>query len=153
LFTVHANVHAPPVHATPVVFGGVPHEVPHFPQLLGLVARLVSHPLALFASQSPKPGLHPITKHFPVVHAPEPFAIAQAAPQAPQLPGSLFTSTQEPPQLTSPAWQLTVQVPAEHTKPFAHTFPHAPQFDVSAAVAVHFPLQRVCPLGHWHEPP
>ncbi len=83
----------------------------------------------------------------PTQAKPEP----QATPQAPQLAGLLLVSTQEPPQLVRPAWQLTAQVPAEQTWPAAHAVPQAPQFPSSAWVSRQVPPQLVRPA--WQERP
>ena len=49
-------------------------------------------------------------------------------PQAPQFALSVCSLTQVPLQLASPLWQVSVQVPAEHTWPGPQAFPQAPQF-------------------------
>ncbi len=50
-------------------------------------------------------------------------------PQAPQLALSRWRLVQVPPQLVSPLWQDSWQVPPEQMYPSGHAFPQAPQFE------------------------
>jgi hypothetical protein len=59
------------------------HAFPHAPQLATLPLRLVSHPFAGFASQSPKPEVH-ATWHAPAAQLGVPFAPLHAWPHVPQ---------------------------------------------------------------------
>jgi hypothetical protein len=69
---------------TPAAHTGVPlgagHTLPQPPQWLGLLCRLVSHPLCGSLSQSAKPGLHAWMLQVPATHA----AVALASTQLPQ---------------------------------------------------------------------
>ena len=58
-------------------------ETPQEPQFVRLV-RLASQPFEARPSQFPKPVLHPPMTQAPPEHAADPFAAAQALPQAPQ---------------------------------------------------------------------
>jgi hypothetical protein len=77
------------------------------------------------ASAPPSIGVHDAEQVPPLQTS---FA-AQAFPHALQLRGSLITSTQVPPQLTSPVGQT--QLPPVHVKPTAHVLPHVPQLSGS----------------------
>jgi hypothetical protein len=70
----------------PTQFGVPPaagHTCPQVPQLVMLVAVLVSHPFRALPSQSPNPAAQ-VGTHAPAVHAVLPFELVQATPQAPQ---------------------------------------------------------------------
>jgi hypothetical protein len=55
-------------------------------------------------------------------------------PEAPQYWLSLVGSTHLPPQFTSPAWQVTAQLPTLQTSPAEQTLPHEPQLVLSVWV-------------------
>jgi hypothetical protein len=79
----------------------------------------------------------------PLTHV-GPVPSVQALPQAPQLSGLVFVSTQVPPQHTLPpvhggSHRLTSQIPPMHTWPGGHTFPHVPQLVESERVSTHRP--------------
>jgi hypothetical protein len=123
------------------------HRTPQPPQLFTSVARtLVSHPFAAIPSQLPKPAAHTPTAQAPATHAcVETLVSAQAAPQPPQLLGSVAVATQLPPQVESPAPQVAVHMPAEQTWPAAHALPHAPQLRRSLERSRQNPPQFVVP--------
>ena len=60
---------------------------------------------------------------------------------APQWIRSVSGSTQLPPQLTSPAAQVTAQAPLEQTLPAAQTVPQPPQFRLSDLSSAQVPPQ------------
>jgi len=66
-------------------------------------------------------------------------------PHVPQLPGSLCVLTQVPPQLVSPCWQVSWQVPLMHTWPAGQDTPQLPQLLLSEVVSTHLPLQFTSP--------
>jgi hypothetical protein len=104
---------------TPATQFGVPpdtgHTCPQLPQLLMLVAVLVSQPLFGFPSQLPKPELQAGT-HTPAVHAFVPFAAVHATPHAPQFVAVLIGVSQpffgSPSQFAYPAAQTGAHTPA-----------------------------------------
>jgi hypothetical protein len=57
---------------------------------------------------------------------------------------------QVPPQLTSPDWHVSWQLPPEHTRPAGHTVPQVPQFALSVIV---FAQYGVAPFAHVMVPP
>lgn len=65
-------------------------------------------------------------------------------PHAPQLAGSVATSTHEPPQFTWPGEQT--QLPDWHPPP-PQAFPQAPQFVESVERSTHEPLQLTLGAG------
>jgi hypothetical protein len=89
--------------------------LPHVPQLLESVKRLVSHPLVRLASQSPKLALQ--TKpQFPPAHAAAALVRpGQALLQVLQLAGSVEVLLHVPEQLTRPPPQETWHEPALQT--------------------------------------
>ncbi len=72
------------------------HALPHAPQLLGSFVRLISQPLAGFASQSAKPALQAATAHFEAAHVSVASFVLHASPQPPQFFGSLVVLTSQP---------------------------------------------------------
>src|SRR5438094_7416902 len=66
-----ATPHAPAEHAAVPL--AAEHTVPHAPQLLTLLATLVSHPSAPLLLQSLNPALHAATTHAPLAQAGVPF--------------------------------------------------------------------------------
>jgi len=89
----------------------------------------------------------PVVPQTPLV---QPWPLAQACPQAPQLFGSDVSLTQALPHATSPVGQL--HDPLTHDAPAAHACPQAPQLfgsDVSLTQAL---PQNTCPDGQVHTP-
>ncbi len=82
----------------------------------------------------------------PCTHA---WLVAHAVPQAPQLTGSVWVTTQALPQAVQPGEHTAVHVPAAHVAAAfvtsAHRLPHAPQLSPSVSVFTHAPLQEVKP--------
>lgn len=60
-----------------------PHTLPQLPQLVALLFRLVSQPLATLPSQLPKPALQAMA-HLPALQLAVPFTLLHCAPHAPQ---------------------------------------------------------------------
>jgi hypothetical protein len=120
-----------PAAQTVAAPGRVGHARPHAPQLVTLVARFTSQPLAGLRSQSAKPEAQ--TKaQAPAAQTAVAFAPAeQETAHEPQCVGSLPVFTQAPPQRESGAAQVVAQAPAEHTWPAGHARPHAPQWALS----------------------
>jgi hypothetical protein len=58
-----------------------------------------------------------------------------------------MVSTQLLPQRVNVPAHPALHFPCEQTSPAAHAAPQAPQFLASDAVAVHTPLQLVCPAA------
>ena len=63
------------------------------------------------------------------------------APLAPQYAGSMSGSTHLPPQFTSPAWQVSLQVPALHASPVGQACPQVPQFRLLEETSTQVPPQ------------
>jgi hypothetical protein len=78
LFNADAAMHVPLLQLAPAA-----HARPHIPQLVALVLRLVSQPLAALPSQSPKPALQ-LSPHAPAAHVA--VALAPAAHILPHIP-------------------------------------------------------------------
>ena len=114
--------------------------------MLGLLVRLISHPLTGLLSQLANPAVHPVTAQAPALQALLAWAREHAFPHTPQLPGSEARLTQEPLQLVSPAWQESAHAPAEQTLPAAQILPQMPQLEGSLWVLVQVPLQIVSPI-------
>jgi hypothetical protein len=57
---------------------------------------------------------------------------------------------QVPPQLTSPDWHVSSQLPPTHARPAGHTVPQAPQFALSVIVLAQY---GVAPFVHVVLPP
>jgi hypothetical protein len=72
--------------------------------------------------------------------------VPQAAPQAPQLAGSLVTSTQADPHRRLPAAHL--HAPALHVSPALQRLPHAPQSSRLLERSTHACPQAVSPSLH-----
>ena len=125
----------PPVEHAAVACGSEQVR-PHIPQLVADVLRLVSQPLAAFASQLPKPALHAATAHAPLVHAGVALGSEHARPHAPQWLTALRVLVSQPlatfmSQSPKPAAQVMAQRPAvQAAVPLAvlHALPHAPQW-------------------------
>jgi hypothetical protein len=75
---------------------------------------------------------------------------AQAAPQAPQLAGSLVVSTQAPAQSWKPACEQE-HLPPWHSSSWLQAFPHWPQLETSVLGSRQTPLQSRSPgpQTHW----
>lgn len=78
-----------------------------------------------------------------------PSPAGQLLPQAPQLAGSLPTSTQVPEQSSSPDWQVYPQAPSAQVGSACfgavQTFPHSLQWVGSVSVSTQAPEQAVNP--------
>lgn len=72
-----------PAWQTAVPLGWSLQTLPQVLQLLTLIFRFASQPLATLASQSPKPGVQ-VMPHVPVLQVAVPFVLLQAVVQAPQ---------------------------------------------------------------------
>jgi hypothetical protein len=127
----HCNAHVPPEQTSPIgqvapTFG--PKQSVEAPQWRGFVLGSVHVP-----PQLTRPAPHvvwhaPLEHTWPEGHAPpgEPASPAPQAPVAPQYWLLLRGSMQLPPQLTSPGWQLTSQVPPLQRLPAPHAVPGVP---------------------------
>ena len=107
-----ATPHEPAEHAA-VPFAAE-HTVPHAPQLLTLVSRLVSQPSAEFWLQSACDALHVPP---PPVHAPfvQDWPVLHAWPQAPQLLTSVSEFTSHPfSALPSQSMKPALHAPMAH---------------------------------------
>jgi hypothetical protein len=121
---------------------------PHAPQLDGVIARLVSQPLAALPSQSPKPGLHRATAQVPTLQLAVALAREHARPQAPQLVTLVSVLVSQPlaalpSQSPKPRPQVISQRPAaQRGVPFwlEQSAPHAPQCATLDASATSQPL-------------
>src|SRR5262249_41546073 len=131
------DTHTPAVQACPSE-----HAWPQMPQLLTLVRRFVSQPLAGLPSQFPKPEAQKAIWHCPAVHAPMPLGKEHTVPQLPQLVVLVSRSVSQPlagfpSQFANPELQpATWHCPAVHVEmllgPPEHTLPQAPQLLTSA---------------------
>jgi hypothetical protein len=128
--------HAPLVQVRPT-----PQALPQAPQLASSVWRFTSQPELGLLSQSAKPEAQAMLQR-PVVQLRVALApVAQTVPQAPQVAGSLWRSTQEFPQRTwfvaQPEMHTGVMPAVEHRGvPLPHARPQAPQLrEVSRAVS------------------
>jgi hypothetical protein len=105
---------------------GVPpcggHMLPHMPQLLTLVAVLISQPLATAMSQFWKPALQAM-EHWPAAHDGTPLFALHAAPQPPQFAALVLVLTSQP-----FAW-----MPSQSAKPALHDPTTQPPFEQAAA--------------------
>jgi hypothetical protein len=151
---------------------GAAHARPQPPQCKGDVLMLVSQPLGVFPSQSPKPTAQR-SWHVPVVHAALWLApAAHVRPQPPQCARLVRVSTSQPlallpSQFAKPALQVIVQLELAQVGAafgaLGQTFAHAPQLFALLVVSMHTPLQRIvgamqltehvpieqlCPAGH-----
>jgi len=135
--------HTPPTH-TPLE-----HTLPHAPQLVALVVRSVSQPLAALASQSPRPGVQAYPQRPDAQVGEAPATLGQAVPHVPQLVSVVRRSVSQPlAALTSqspkpiahavraqaPMTQLDDACGSEHTRP------HAPQFEALVRTSTSHPL-------------
>lgn len=162
----HASPSAPQPEGwqLPKTQAGVPPEqtVPHWPQFIGLVRRLVSQPLARLVSQSRKPDeqlQRPLRQSLLRV-----LLLPQVAPQAPQWAVVLRRSVSQPlldieSQLPKLVLQvLTLHVPAPQVAVatcgrLVQLLPQAPQFTASVARVLSqpspvFELQSPRPVMH-----
>jgi hypothetical protein len=101
-----------------------------------MVAVRHSQPFASIPSQLPKPGLHEVSRHPPIVQVPVPFANVHTLPQRPQFIASVAVSTSQPSlrsllQSLKPALQVMMHMLLAHEAiAFGYgpqTFPHIPQ--------------------------
>ena len=82
-----------------------------------------------------------------------PFSAAQTlleshtTPQAPQLVGSCWMSTQAEPHCTSPGAQLDTHMPLLHTLPAPHACPQLPQLAALLPRSTQTPAHAVAPNG------
>jgi hypothetical protein len=114
--------------------------LPHAPQLLRSEVVLVSHPFEGLPSQLPKPAVQVAWPHTPPMQAAEVLAPeGQVMVQPPQLAGSLWRSTQAPPQRV---WPLTGQAHWPLTQAWAagQATPQLPQLKGSAVTCASQPL-------------
>jgi hypothetical protein len=130
--------------------------VPQAPQLVAVLVRAVSQPLALLPSQLPKPALQ-VIPHAPIAHVAVPFAgTAHARPQPPQCAVEVLTFTHAPLQSVCPVGQLDTHAPAAHTRPPVQALPQRPQCAPLARVSVSQPLaafmSQSAKLGRHSEP-
>lgn len=114
--------------------------MPQAPQFCGWVSRFTQTPL-----HSSKPIGQ---EHWPLTHIVPPVHLT---PQLPQLSGSEFSITQEPPQLVAPS-HMALHVPALQTWSAAHRLPHVPQLSGSLRVSVQTPAQLVSVGAQPHLP-
>jgi hypothetical protein len=121
--------------------------LPQAPQLVAVVAVLVSQPLASVPSQLAKPVLQAARKQAPVRQPATPLVREQTVPQALQLFGSFGRSRQTPEQFVVGDAQVEVHMPPEQTVPAPQTMPQVPQLALSVWSARHVPVQLVCPDG------
>ena len=133
--------HAPAAHE------GVPlvalQALPQPPQWAGLVAKLVSQPLAALPSQSPKPALQR-NEHAPLAHVAVALAApGQLTPQAPQLAGLVCVLTHAPEQNVVPDPHTDPHTPALHTKPAPQALLQRPQWALLLVTSVSQPLTRL----------
>jgi hypothetical protein len=109
--------------------------VPQAPQLVAVVCKLVSQPLAAFASQLPKPALHVDTWQLPELQLAAALARLHGLPHWPQCSAEFSRSSQPsaalPLQLPKPLLQpLRLQVPVSHALVafmYEQLTPQAPQ--------------------------
>jgi len=160
---VQADPHTVAVQVTVVPGEPAPgHTVPHAPQLVMLVLRLVSHPLDATASQLPKPDAHIPTVHAPAEHTPVALLGAHWRLQAPQFIRSVAVATSQPlallpSQLAKPDEHAKVQLPLLHATcalgPVGHALSQRPQCPRSLRRSRSHPLlalpsQSPNPLRH-----
>jgi len=133
--------------------------VPQAPQLVLLLLRLVSQPLATMASQLPKPALQLAMVHALLAQPLTALASAQMLLQAPQLVGLVRVLISQP-SLSAP---LQLPKPVEQAMPHSpevqlavplvptHARPHAPQLVVVVMFTSHtspgMPLQSAVPAA------
>jgi hypothetical protein len=118
-----AHEHAPAVHDIPA-----PHALVHEPQCAVLDVTSVSHPLAVFPSQSPRPGMQ---VHTPAVQT---CPVGHACPHAPQCCGSFCVSAHALVHSVVPLGHMLVHCPdAQIGAALEHAMVHDPQ---CAAISV-----------------
>jgi hypothetical protein len=105
------------------------HTVPHAPHAATLLAMLVSHPLATFASQSARPMSHMLTEQLPPVQLAAPPMTVHTRPQPPQCEVLVRRSTSHP----------LAALPSQSAKPALHAYTQPPlvQLAVALALAAH----------------
>ena len=135
--------------------------LPHPPQLLASVFRLVSQPLAGLPLQLPKPALQ-VMPQTPIEQNAVPLVELQTWPHAPQLVGSVVRLVSQPlaglpSQSAKPALQVPPQTPlvqvATPLEKAGQTWPHVPQLLTSLCSLTHMPLQQCWPEGQSPEVP
>jgi len=123
--------------------------VPQAPQLLTLLVRLVSQPLAAIPSQLPHPALQEAMPHVPPEQDAVPLGAVQTWPQEPQLLTSVFRFLSQPlatlpSQLSQPALQEAMpQVEPEQDEvalAAKQALPQAPQLVTLVVVSISQPL-------------
>lgn len=102
------------------------HLTPQPPQLVGLVFKSDSQPLAVFPSQSPRAISHVPVLQRPMRHAGVPPRLGHAMPQAPQLAGLVLRFVSQP----------LVAIPSQSAVPTAHEG------------ATHDPARQIIPAAH-----
>src|SRR5262249_33604138 len=123
------------------------------PQLLGSVLRLISQPSVALLLQLPKPALHAVTTHVPIVQAEAVTfgRMTQETLQPPQLFGSVFSWVSQPSaglplQLPKPGAQAVMEhIPPMQAPPTVlgrprQDSPHAPQLFGSCCALISQPL-------------
>lgn len=98
-------LHAPITHALDAQLAAAlanEHAWPQLPQLVTLLVRIVSHPLAVLPSQSPWPAAQLERVHAPLVHEAPPPMNEHTFPHDPQLP-TLFNVLVSQPLPGSPS--------------------------------------------------
>jgi hypothetical protein len=121
--------------------------LPQVPQLFVATWVLVSHPLILLPSQSPKPEEH-VGVQTPALQTVVPLGLAHTVPHAPQLLVVELRLVSQPllrlaSQLPQPLAHAGVQTPAtQEVVPcgLVHPAAHAPQFEVLVCRSVSQPL-------------
>jgi hypothetical protein len=110
---------APSTHALAAQLAAALAKVqarPHAEQLVALVRRSVSQPLAAIPSQLPKLALHVPTPHVPEAHVLTLTLVRRhTLPHMPQCDGSVMVFTHAPEQLVVPAPHVVVHDPEAHT--------------------------------------
>ncbi len=142
--------HAPAAHVAAALVAPA-HTVPHAPQLLVAVRRLVSQPLSATPSQLPYPSTQ-VRTHALLTHAVVAFAPAmQTVPHVPQFEALVCVLVSHP----LAALPSQSAKPAEHDDPqraevhvrvalstAGQAVPHAPQLSASACVSTQLEPQR-----------
>jgi hypothetical protein len=144
----------PPVHVE--VAWGSAHARPQAPQWASEPARLVSQPLAGFASQSPNPVAHAATAQAPLTQAAVALASEHARPQPPQCETAARVLVSQPlagfeSQSPNPAAQAKAHTPAAHEGVAlagdGQALPQRPQWASEVARLAHEPAQLVSPAA------
>ena len=132
-----AQVHVPLVQDVPPL-----QVVAHEPQFELLDERSTHAPVhAVSAPPSAPASPEHVAAQAPRLHT---WPALHFVTHAPQWVGSLWRSTQTPPQLVWPAGQ--VQTPFVQSKPAAQTFPQAPQLFGSVERRTHWPPHATLPF-------